>query len=134
MTVKRGVQISGGAIANEFDIRDVNAPYRPARRSALEETAKALYIRKLRHGRSGSRDPCARAAAGPRSAWHDCGAERLSVWPRASMTVIGYFRDFPKHSSCRLHVRLHASGSPGHGRGPPRCVRREHVAGTNLVP
>ena len=65
MTVKSGVQISGGAIANEFDIRDVNAPYCPAGGSALEETAKALDIRKLRHRRSGSGDLRARAAVGP---------------------------------------------------------------------
>ena len=50
MTLQSGVQISGSAVADELSIRHVNAPYPVAGGSALEETAKALYVGEFRHG------------------------------------------------------------------------------------
>jgi hypothetical protein len=56
MTDQRGVQISRGAITNEFEIEDVDAHYRLAGGPALKETAKALYVRKFRHRWSVARE------------------------------------------------------------------------------
>src|SRR2546421_505418 len=56
MTVQGRVQRSRSAVANELDIRDIDAPYLLTSGSAGQETTKALDIGKLRHRVS----PCAR--------------------------------------------------------------------------
>jgi hypothetical protein len=75
LTIKRGVQISRGAITNEFDIDYVDAHYLLTGGAALKEAAKALYVRKFRHRCSGSGGLRAQVVAGSnpqRAAYQRC--------------------------------------------------------------